>query len=70
MTQQRWQQIELAFQAALDRPPEERAAFCTAACFQDEELKRETMSLIQAYEKAGDFIEGSALDHEAVLPAG
>lgn len=65
MTPERWQHVEEIFQAALDRPPQERAAFFAEACPHDDELKREASSLIEAYEQAGDFIEDSALEHDA-----
>ncbi len=65
MTPERWQHVEEIFQAALDRPPQERAAFFAETCPHDDELKREATSLIEAYEQAGDFIEDSALEHDA-----
>ena len=57
MTPERWQQVEEVLQAALDRPPHERASFLNEACSTDEELRQEASSLIDAYDEAGDFIE-------------
>jgi len=70
MTPERWQHVEEIFQAALDRPPQERAEFFAEACPNDDELKREATSLIEAYEQAGDFIEDSALEHDASVLLG
>lgn len=40
MNPERWQQIEALFQAAVERPPQERPAFLTQACAGDEALRR------------------------------
>jgi len=52
-------------QAALDRPPRERAAFLNEVCLDDTELAREAGSLIDAYDDAGDFMEEPAIVHDA-----
>lgn len=65
MVPERWQRVEAVFQAALDRAPHERASFLEQACGSDVELKSETVTLIAAYEHAGDFIEQPALVHDA-----
>ena len=65
MNAQRWQEIEVVLQEALDRPPFERAAFLDHACAGDAELREEANSLITAYEEAGDFIEQPAIAHDA-----
>jgi eukaryotic-like serine/threonine-protein kinase len=44
---ERWQRAKALFQAALDHPPDERAAFVAAAAG-DEELRREVELLLQA----------------------
>ena len=67
MTPERWQQVEAVLQAALDRPPEERAAFLSEACTGDHELARETSSLIDAYDEAGDFMEETAIAQDAQI---
>src|SRR5438876_1214707 len=61
MTPERWQQVEEVLQAALDRPPHERASFLNEACSTDEELRQEASSLIDAYDEAGEFIDGQTL---------
>ena len=65
MTPERWQQVEEVLQAALDRSPHERLSFLNEACSDDEELRQETSSLVDAYDEAGDFIEEPAIAHDA-----
>ncbi len=65
MTPERWQQVEEVLQAALDRSPHERLSFLNEACSDDEELRQETSSLVDAYDEAGDFIEAPAIAHDA-----
>jgi serine/threonine protein kinase len=65
MTPERWQTVEEVLQAALDRPPPERAAFVIEACSGDRELEHEATSLIDAHDRAGDFIEEPALAQDA-----
>jgi eukaryotic-like serine/threonine-protein kinase len=56
MTSERWQQIETVFQAALDRPPNERAAVIREACQHDTALLAEVTSLLASFEQAGNFM--------------
>lgn len=65
MTPDRWRRIEEVLQTALDREPPERAAFIASACAGDEELKRETLSLVKAYTDSGDFLEDDPLIRDA-----
>jgi eukaryotic-like serine/threonine-protein kinase len=48
MKPERWQQIDQLFHSALEREPEERAAFLDQACDGDEVLRREVESLLAA----------------------
>src|SRR6476659_8781582 len=48
MTDARWQQVKALFQATVERPKSERAAFLAAAVGGDEELRREIESLLKA----------------------
>jgi serine/threonine protein kinase len=48
MTPERWQQIDQLFCAALEREPDERAAFLDQACDGDAELRQEVESLLAA----------------------
>src|SRR5437016_6255423 len=71
MTPERWQQVEEVLQAALDRSPHERMSFLNEACSDDEELRQETSSLVDAYGEVGEvdqvhfitteFIDGQTL---------
>ena len=62
MDPKRWQQIDKLLEEALDREPEQRAAFLEQACAGDEELRRKAEALLAAHEQAGDFVEVPALD--------
>jgi hypothetical protein len=70
MKTERWQEIDVVFQEALDRPPFQRASFLETACAGDEELKSEATTLIAAYEAAGDFIEQPAIAQDAYVLLG
>jgi serine/threonine protein kinase len=65
MTPERWHQVEEVLQAALDHPPADRAAFLNEACAGDEELERETSSMIAAYDEATDFFAEPAIARDA-----
>jgi serine/threonine protein kinase len=58
----RWREVDRLFEAALDRPPEERVPFLDAACGADAELRAEVAKLLAADEAgSGDFLEQPAL---------
>src|SRR5262245_27260448 len=57
MKPERWRQIDQLLEAALERQPEERAAFLAVACAGDESLRREVESLLRSDEAAQSFIE-------------
>src|SRR3982751_6830941 len=65
MKPERWQQLDRLFHSALEREPEERAAFLDEACAGDQQLRTEVEALIAANEQAGSFIEKPALEVEA-----
>ena len=48
MKPERWQQVDGLFQAALEREPDERAAFISEACGGDDSLRREVEALLAA----------------------
>jgi TolB-like protein/Tfp pilus assembly protein PilF/tRNA A-37 threonylcarbamoyl transferase component Bud32 len=63
MTTERWQQIELVFQNALDLAPgEERERYLTDACADDAELRSEVDKLVAQHERAGSFISVGAIE--------
>jgi serine/threonine protein kinase/Flp pilus assembly protein TadD len=65
MKPKRWQQLDALFHSALDRAPEERAAFLDEACGGDESLRKQVEALLAAHEEAGSFIESPAMEIEA-----
>ncbi len=56
MEPERWQQIEQLYHAALERVPEERAAFLATSCAGDQTLRQEVESLLAYDERAAHFI--------------
>jgi serine/threonine protein kinase len=61
MTPARLQTIEEIFHAALDQEPEQISAFLDAACGGDELLRRKVETLLASHQRAGGFIETSAV---------
>src|SRR4030095_13338094 len=57
MKPERWQQIERLYYDALEREPDERAAFLESACGSDESLRLEVASLVAAGVGVGSFME-------------
>src|SRR5213596_872984 len=57
MKAERWEKVIDLFQSALERAPEERAAFLDEACHDDEGMRREVESLLTSHERAENFIE-------------
>jgi len=65
MKPERWRQIEQLYHAALDREPDERAAFLAETCIDDSGLRREVEELLGYDGAAESFIKGNALAFEA-----
>jgi hypothetical protein len=65
MSASRWSEIERVCHAALERPPESRAAFLAEACGDDDALRREVESLLAQLSRADSFIETPALEMDA-----
>src|SRR6266566_1236418 len=61
MTPARFQTIEGIFRAALDQKPDQIGAFLDTACEGDEPLRRKVEALLASRERAGSFIETSAV---------
>jgi serine/threonine protein kinase len=57
---ERWQRLKEIFQAALPLNESERCAFLNKACADDEDLRREAISLLAAGNVQGDFLQNSA----------
>lgn len=64
----RWREVERLFQSALERTPDERAAFLAAACGQDQALRQEVESLLVYQAAAGENIQ-AMIDEAAGLLA-
>jgi eukaryotic-like serine/threonine-protein kinase len=58
----RWKKVIDLFQSAVERAPEERAAFLDESCHNDEGLRREVESLLTSHERAENFIEIPAFE--------
>ena len=69
MEPERWKQIDQLLEAALDRPPSQRAAFLNQACAGDAALRREVESLLSSDEQARSFLESPAFEVAAELLA-
>jgi len=67
MTPERHEQIASLYHLALDRPPNERAAFLEAACAHDAQLREEVESLLALEDQAKTFIESPAIEVAAGL---
>src|SRR5215471_10816079 len=57
---------EAVFCEALEKEPAERAAFLDRACAGNEPLRREVQSLLDAHQKAGQFLERPLAEAEGV----
>ena len=62
MKPERWKQVSDLFQSAIERAPEERAAFLDESCYGDEGMRREVESLLTSHERAENFIEVPAFE--------
>ncbi|MEP7342358.1 MAG: serine/threonine-protein kinase [Acidobacteriota bacterium] len=60
MNAERWKRVEELFRTVVDRPAAEREAYLTRVCGDDQEMRREVLSLL-ARDTAEDFIHGSIL---------
>ncbi|HEX8265095.1 MAG TPA: protein kinase [Pyrinomonadaceae bacterium] len=57
-----WQQIETFFHSALSLSGDERTAYLSQACAEDNSLRCEVESLIAAFEENGEFLDEPAFD--------
>jgi eukaryotic-like serine/threonine-protein kinase len=62
MKAERWKQVNDLFQSAVERAPEERAAFLDEACHGDKGLRREVESLLTSHVRSENFIELPAFE--------
>ena len=68
MSDTRWRQVKALFEAAVARPPAERAAFVAAAAGEDQALRREVEALLAA-DRAGVDLTNRLPAHERLMPA-
>ena len=59
-TADRWAQVKALFEGACERPPAERSAWLSEACYGDDGLRTDVASLLAAYEQSDDFLETPA----------
>ena len=57
MTDARWTRVKALFQAAIDRPASERAAFLREAAGEDDDLRREVESLLASDDAEASFFD-------------
>ena len=67
MTDERWPRVKALFQAAVERPAEERDAFLAAATGDDEALRREVESLLTSDTSDVSFLDRLPVASESVL---
>ncbi|MCU1268558.1 MAG: ppkA [Acidobacteria bacterium] len=61
MNPETWQQLKSVFHAALDLPPEQRAAFLTEICAGNDPLRQRIDGLLASHEEAGPFLRSPAM---------
>jgi len=61
VTPEHWKKVEEVFESALQKPPHERPAFLEQACGSNVALRGQVETLLLSLERAGNFMEGSAL---------
>lgn len=67
MKPDRWRKVDELFEAALERNPQDRAAFLDDACGADRDLRREVEKMLKFDEQAEDFIQTDVFDVAARL---
>ena len=70
MTPEQFQQVGQLYSAALEREPNERAAFLAEACAGDADLRREVEELLRYDDEPGSLLQGNALEVAAQALAG
>lgn len=65
MNPERWQEIKVLFDGALQHESHEREKFLDEVCANDEPLRRAVETLLESHKEAGDFIEQPAIEKVA-----
>jgi Tol biopolymer transport system component len=63
MNPERWKRIEEAYYSVLAGPPDHRGALLDELCSEDEDMRGEVESLLDARERAGDFLSSMHLQN-------
>jgi len=61
ITPNKWRRAKAVFDAALQRPPEERASFLALACPEDD-IRQQVEQLLLNHEQAGSFLSKPAIE--------
>src|SRR5262245_61579125 len=69
MTPEFWRRVEELFQAALERPPEDRKGFLDEACRNDADLRQQVELLLAKDVQAKSFLESAPLDDDSMPTA-
>jgi serine/threonine protein kinase len=64
---ERWQQVDRVFQAAVELEPEKRSAFLNEACHGDEQLRQKIEAMLACDDRGWQMIEKSAVEVAAPL---
>lgn len=67
MTDERWQRVKALFEAAVERPAEERHAFLVNAVCDDDELRRDVESLLASDSAGSGFLDRLPVAGDALL---
>lgn len=70
MNPERWRQASRILEMALERNPEQRAAYLDEVCANDDELRQEVESLLLASAQAGSLLDSPAMAMAAPLFVG
>src|SRR5512133_2466268 len=70
MQSERWQSCAEIFNAAVEQPPNERAAFLDRNCDGDKALRRKVELLLKYHDTAGDFIKSPVFEAAPELLVG
>ena len=62
-----WERLRTVFAALLEQPPAERRAWLIARTDLDESLRREAASLLEAHERAGNFLNPEDIPRRGFL---
>ena len=62
-----WERLRTVFAALLEQPPAERRAWLIGRTDLDESLRREAASLLEAHERAGNFLNPEDVQRTGLL---